>query len=228
MAKSFLGGEDEKPAKEKKHEPPLSSGKKPEEKTNLAGFFDTAKAEPEKEVKPAPEKKPAFAEKPVPEEKTAVSAGGAGETGEGITEYLEKYFGISGLSESDKKDFPGLFETKTYKKDELIFRQNETGEEMYFVKKGLVKIYITELEGGKTIALMKEGTLFGEIALFDNQPRSAEAKSMGDTELLLVGKQKFNSLKETNPRLALKIVDVVLETFCKRLRGTTRKMYGLY
>jgi CRP/FNR family transcriptional regulator len=145
-----------------------------------------------------------------------------------IVEYLKKHYEIEEAGEKGIEDLEEIFSEADFKKDEIIFKENEPGEKMYLVIKGMVKIYLTELDGGKTIALIKSGEIFGEIAFFDKQPHSAEAMALMDTEIFVLDLNKFNDIRKTNPGLALNITDVVLKTFAKRLRGTTRKMYGLY
>ncbi len=147
---------------------------------------------------------------------------------ESIADYFEKHYKISGLKDEDKNDLEKVFSLQSYEKDETIFKENEPGDRMYFVFSGLVKIFLKELDKGKTIVLMKPGDIFGEIAFFDRQPHSAEAMSLVDTEVFILDLDKFNNIKTSNPGLALIIIDIVLKIVAKRLRGTTRKMYGLY
>ncbi len=147
---------------------------------------------------------------------------------ESIGDYLEKHYKISGLKDKDIKDLEKMFSEQSFGKDETIFKENELGDKMYFVIRGLIKVFLKELDKGKTIALMKPGEIFGEITFFDRQPHSAEAMSLSDSDVFILNLDKFNDIKTSNPGLALKIVDIVLKTVAGRLRGTTRKMYGLY
>jgi CRP/FNR family transcriptional regulator, cyclic AMP receptor protein len=145
-----------------------------------------------------------------------------------IAEYLNKYYKFGEVSEKEKKDLEEIFSEETFKKDTIIFKENEPGDKMYFVIDGMAKIYLTELDNGKTIAIVKPGEIFGEIAFFDKQPHSAETMAMTDTVIFVLDLNRFNEIRNTNPKLALKITDIVMKTFARRLRSTTRKMYGLY
>ncbi len=145
-----------------------------------------------------------------------------------IREYFKKHTKIGDLAEREIDDLKKIFLEKNFKKDDVIFKENEMGDRMYFIIDGLVKIYLTDLEAGKTIALMKKGEMFGELAFFDRQPHSAEAVALTETGMFVLDLNKFKELRQSNPGLALKIIDIILNTVAKRLRGTTRKMYGLY
>lgn len=145
-----------------------------------------------------------------------------------IREYFKKYTKIGDLTEREMDDLKKIFLEKSFKKDDIIFKENEMGDRMYFIIDGLVKIYLTDIEEGKTIALMKKGEIFGELAFFDRQPHSAEAVALTEIDMFVLDLDKFKGIRQSNPGLALKITDIILNTVAKRLRGTTRKMYGLY
>jgi CRP/FNR family transcriptional regulator, cyclic AMP receptor protein len=107
---------------------------------------------------------------------------------------------------------------RTYSKSEIVFAENSTGNEMYIVCSGRVKLY-TKSQGGRhtVLAVLKPGDHFGEMALVDRSPRSATAMAIkDDTKLVVLDKPKFLYLVQQQPDFAIAII----ETLCSRLRDT--------
>ena len=104
---------------------------------------------------------------------------------------------------------------------EKVFAQGEPGNEMYIVRSGMVEIY--RVRDGREIPLtnLGEGEFFGEMALFDESPRSASARAKGDTELQVIDKDTFSSFI-TEP-----IVWTILENMGKRIRQVDDKIEEL-
>lgn len=105
------------------------------------------------------------------------------------------------------------------KKGEVLFREGDIGEEMYFIRKGKIKISKGEEEQEKVLAILKEGEFFGEMSLIDRSPRSATATAIEDTELLLIDKETFLQKINETPLIAY-----VVETLIKRLRICDEKL----
>jgi CRP-like cAMP-binding protein len=105
---------------------------------------------------------------------------------------------------------------KVYQKNDVIFEENSTGNEMYIVCSGRVKLYSQPGSGPRTrLAILKPGEFFGEMALVDNSPRSALALAAQDnTRLVVLDKHKFIYLVQQQPAFAMSI----METLCRRIR----------
>jgi len=111
---------------------------------------------------------------------------------------------------------------KVYRKSELIFEENSSGDEMYIVCSGRVKLY-TEHKKGRhtTFAVLKPGEHFGEMALVDRSPRSATAMAMQDkTALVVLDKPKFLYLVQQQPDFAF----TIMETLSKRVRDANAQV----
>jgi CRP/FNR family cyclic AMP-dependent transcriptional regulator len=111
---------------------------------------------------------------------------------------------------------------KVYHKSEIIFGENNNGNEMYIVCSGRVKLY-TESPGGRrtVLAVLKPGDHFGEMALVDRSARSATAMAIKDnTKLVVLDKPKFLYLVQQQPDFAL----AIMETLCARLRDTNANL----
>lgn len=99
--------------------------------------------------------------------------------------------------------------TKRFRDLEVIFKDGEAAEQMYFVNKGKIQIS-KNMSGVMTkIAVLEEGELFGEMALFEPGFRSATATAVGNVELLEYDKAAFLQAVEEDPELALTIMKVL-------------------
>jgi CRP/FNR family transcriptional regulator, cyclic AMP receptor protein len=96
----------------------------------------------------------------------------------------------------------------------VIFREGEEAHELFVIKSGQVRIQI----GNRTITELSADDIFGEMALIDNEPRSAIAVAVTDVELVAVSEQQFLFLVSQTPYFALKVMRVLAQ----RLRATNK------
>lgn len=83
-----------------------------------------------------------------------------------------------------------------------IFRQGEEGRSLYIIVSGRVKVHI----GDKKLAEVDQGKYFGEMAVFDTQPRSASVTTIEPCEFLeLTQEQLYDAIEET-PEIAVNII----------------------
>jgi len=109
---------------------------------------------------------------------------------------------------------------KDYKDGDNIFEENSIGREMYIVLTGKVKV-IKEKDGVETtLATLEEGEFFGEMSLFDNNPRSATVKALGNIKLLEINQKNFLKKISRDPSLAFRM----LEKMSQRIRKTDDKI----
>jgi CRP-like cAMP-binding protein len=101
-----------------------------------------------------------------------------------------------------------------YHDGEIVLRQGDVGDMMYIVMSGMVRIYREGPEGTETVlADLGFGETFGELSLFDDHPRSASARAIGETELRVITQEEFVEL-ECDP-----IIRRMLITLGQRLRA---------
>jgi CRP-like cAMP-binding protein len=102
-----------------------------------------------------------------------------------------------------------------------LFWQGDEGDALYGVTAGLVRIWLTGPDGKElTLNLMEPGDFFGEIALLDGLPRSANASALSDSRLIAIKRRDFLGLLEREPRLAQHLIELL----CERLRITTDRI----
>ena len=111
---------------------------------------------------------------------------------------------------------------QSYGKDQIIFKQNSSGNEMYIVSSGRVKLF-SESETGRrmVLATLKPGEHFGEMSLVDSSPRSATAiATRENTRLIVLDKPKFLYLVSQQPEFAF----AMMETLCQRIRDSNAQL----
>ena len=106
---------------------------------------------------------------------------------------------------------------KHFPKDEYICQEGQPGEEMYIILKGSVGIFLTNSMGRENqVATAIEGGFFGEMAIFDNLPRSASCIALEDTICVAVNKDNLKQFLVSCPDIAIQMLN--------NMSGRVRKM----
>jgi len=123
-----------------------------------------------------------------------------------------------------------LCQEVVYQKDELIFKENSGSKELYIIVQGEVDIFVdpslvgSSMEAGtenKTIATLRRGQNFGEVALVDEGLRSASAcASLKDTRLLIIPRDKLMMLCDTYPQLGYRLMYNLAADLAMKIRNT--------
>jgi CRP-like cAMP-binding protein len=104
---------------------------------------------------------------------------------------------------------------RIYANGETICKEGETGDVMYVIQSGVVKITKHAHTGELVLATLEGGAMFGEMSLFDKLPRSATATALGEARVLSIDKKKLFATISDDPTLVFKI----LETMSQRIRS---------
>src|ERR1700747_1315393 len=82
---------------------------------------------------------------------------------------------------------------RRYRKGSILFVQGEEGERCFAIVSGTVKLSAYHADGREAVlAVLGPGDVFGELALFDEAPRSADATALEDSELLSIDRTALN------------------------------------
>jgi CRP/FNR family transcriptional regulator, cyclic AMP receptor protein len=128
-------------------------------------------------------------------------------------------FGCLGMDLLDRLSSRAI--RQTVKRGTLIFMRGDPGTSLFAVCSGTVKISVPSSGGRDALFnLIQEGSVFGEIALLDGLPRTADAIAITDCELLVIERRDFTPLVHERPELGLKLIEVL----CGRLRHTTEQL----
>jgi len=107
---------------------------------------------------------------------------------------------------------------------QMIFQKGSDGSSLMAVLRGRVRISTVSAEGREIVLnMINPGEVFGEIALLDGKPRSADATAIEITDLLIVERQHFVPFLKTNDDLYLRLLGVL----CERLRRTSMALEDL-
>ena len=123
---------------------------------------------------------------------------------------------FAGLGTEDLAGLARDLRRRRYKKDEVIFFCGDPGASLCIIEAGRVKLTLPAPDGRGEVVLarLSPGEFFGELALLDGQPRSADAVATEAVELLMLGREDFLRYLEAHPRLAI----ALLEELSRRLR----------
>jgi CRP-like cAMP-binding protein len=100
-----------------------------------------------------------------------------------------------------------------------IFAKGDAGVGLFSVCEGTVKITVPSIDGREAMFnLLHAGEIFGEIALLDGQPRTADAVAMTDCELMVIERRDFLNFVHSEPTVALKLIELL----CARLRWSSQ------
>src|SRR5436190_5868481 len=103
-------------------------------------------------------------------------------------------------------------------KGTVIFEKGDPGTGLIGVLAGAVKISVGSLEGREVVLnIIREGEIFGEIALLDGRSRTADATAMTDCELVVIERREFVTFLRGEPDVMLKLMEIL----CERLRRTS-------
>lgn len=131
---------------------------------------------------------------------------------------------FTGLEKSDLAKIAGITSPKTFAEDSVIFNIEDPGEIFFVIKTGKVKIAVPSESGREiTLATLREGDFFGEMALIDGEPRSAMAIATESTEVLQIHRRDFVDILTRHPSMMLSL----MITLSRRLRRADQKIEDL-
>ncbi len=108
---------------------------------------------------------------------------------------------------------------------DLIFAEGETGGALYLILEGKVRISRTIAGmGEEALAVLGPGAAFGELSVFDDSPRSADAKVHSRARLLVIQKDALEDLMFLNKDLSYELLWNVVKILSARVRETNDKM----
>jgi CRP-like cAMP-binding protein len=112
---------------------------------------------------------------------------------------------------------------KFIKKGELLFREGEGWGSMYLISKGLIRVFKKKGEQQIELDTLRPGQIIGEMSFLDQQPRSASAEAIMDTEVVEISQAVYQNTFQSIPEW----VKVLLKATVARLRATTVKVRNL-
>ncbi len=125
-------------------------------------------------------------------------------------ELLERVPLFEGLSGEALDNLVQATTRKSYPKDTTLVEENESGETLYMILSGKVKVTNIGHDGKEVIlAILGEGEFFGEMSLLDKEPRSANVITTDRTEMMTLRRKEFMNLLENNKEILSKVLAVL-------------------
>jgi CRP-like cAMP-binding protein len=141
-----------------------------------------------------------------------------------VTDILRKVPLFGQLAPPDLDRVAEIARERSYPRNSVILFEDDPGDALYVVALGQVKVVLIGEDGREVIlSVMGEGEFFGEMALIDDEPRSAHVIAMEDSSLLVIRREDFQDLLKQTPGIGL----VLLRELSRRLRRVDEKVGSL-
>jgi CRP-like cAMP-binding protein len=138
--------------------------------------------------------------------------------------FFRRFALFAELDDRELASIATVAKTRRYAKDDVIFHADESGDVFCLIKEGQVKVTMISPEGKEIIlSLLGPGEFFGEMALLDDEPRSATVVATEALELVTIWRSDFLQILGENFTIAKK----VLAELSKRLRSASNRIESL-
>ncbi|MGD1086559.1 MAG: cyclic nucleotide-binding domain-containing protein [Verrucomicrobiota bacterium] len=137
---------------------------------------------------------------------------------------LRRVKALAEMSDEQLDRFVHYMEPQSVRQWSQIVKQGETDDSMYLVLEGELRVRLM-ITGKETIlATLGPGECFGEIALFDRGPRSADVLTNKDSVLLKITSEAFDKLRREAPELAVPMLFAISRTLAGRIRADNKRI----
>jgi len=134
---------------------------------------------------------------------------------------LRNHFLFRDLPPAVLEHLGSYMKTRKVRRGVTIFSKGDPGTGLMGVLSGAVKVSIASSEGKDIVLnIFREGEIFGEIALLDGRPRTADATAMSDCELIVIERRDFVPFLSSHPDVTIKFIEIL----CSRLRRTSEQV----
>lgn len=107
--------------------------------------------------------------------------------------------------------------TRTVARNEVLFRHGDPATELFGIINGRIAILTRSPDGRESlVAVLEEGALFGELGLFDDGPRSADARALEESTVVVLGYEAVRAAIDEHPTMLW----VIVRMLSRRLRNT--------
>lgn len=133
-----------------------------------------------------------------------------------VVDLLKKAPLFSRLSRKGLEAIVNSATEKAFEAGERILGEGESGVGFYLILEGKAQV----TRAGKELATLDAGNFFGELAVLDGEPRTADVAALTDTKCLVLTRWAMKSIISSHPDVALEM----LEELARRLRGSNRAL----
>jgi CRP/FNR family transcriptional regulator, cyclic AMP receptor protein len=138
--------------------------------------------------------------------------------------FLRKVTLFTDLSEVELRALESEVKERAFRKNEVIFHEDDPGRALFILKKGRVKVGRENKRGREVILrILEPGDFFGEMSLLDEEPRSATVTALDGCQVLILFREAFVAFVSKHPRAVLRMLTVLSQ----RLRKANEKISRL-
>jgi CRP/FNR family transcriptional regulator, cyclic AMP receptor protein len=138
--------------------------------------------------------------------------------------FFRKFSLFEELDDRELGSIAAVAKPRRYAKDDVVFHADESGDIFCLIKEGQVKVTMISPEGKEIIlSMLGPGDFFGEMALLDDEPRSATVIAMEPLELVTIWRADFLQILQENFSISKKL----LATLSRRLRTASNRIESL-
>jgi len=128
------------------------------------------------------------------------------------------------LSKDDIQRLAEITSDVSFNKGERIFTERDIGDSLFVITSGSVRVIKEGSEGGEEVARLSSGQHFGEMAIIDEDNRSATVETLEHTDLIKIGYGRLEALLAQDDNLAGRVYRTFATYLCRRLRQTTKNL----
>ncbi|HEY0844843.1 MAG TPA: SulP family inorganic anion transporter [Noviherbaspirillum sp.] len=119
-------------------------------------------------------------------------------------------------------------ERRSFRTGEKIFSIGDTGDELFLIRRGLVRIMLPlGPQQSHHLSTFGQGSFFGEMAFLDGAARSADAIAFADTDLFVLPRSVFDRIAEEHKKTAIKLLESLASALAARLRYANAEISAL-
>lgn len=135
---------------------------------------------------------------------------------------------FAGYKDETLADLESVMAVRRFAAGETIYARGSPGEELYWVRRGSVRLMASLGEkGAKQVAAFGRGDCFGGLAFLDNEPRPNEAVAATPTEVYVLTRRQFESIALRHKKLAFNLANAMARMLARRLRRAQLKLATL-
>jgi CRP/FNR family transcriptional regulator, cyclic AMP receptor protein len=134
---------------------------------------------------------------------------------------------LQGMDNDALARLAAVLEEKEYADGQTVFAEGDPGDSMYFIAKGCIRIEKRAQATSavhKILTVLEAGDYFGEMALLDQQPRSASAVAAGAARILRLSKAGFDQLQSRSNAAGMSVLFAMIRTSSERIRRLSAQL----
>jgi CRP/FNR family cyclic AMP-dependent transcriptional regulator len=137
---------------------------------------------------------------------------------------LEKVEIFEGLNKEELDTLAASSVARNYPKNTVIINENDHADSLYLIESGKVKVYCSDKNGKEFIMnTLEAGDYFGELALLDDDKRTASVRTMEKSSFMIIYKEDFNKVIDEQPNIA----KTLIRNLTRRVRKLTKDVKAL-